>query len=119
MVNGNYGSRLKVHGDLEETLKYLNLYKYAGAVMYIMKKVLGLNEEYLIVPVDERRGKTLLREIMNGGNFGHSSGLAQSNAAKKYFQKTWRNMQLVKEYPTEALCEPLFRTWHYIWRLAH
>ncbi len=105
--------------DVRETLKYLNLYKFAGAVMYIMKEVLGLEEKLLIVPVDERRGKTLLREIQKGGNFGHSSGLAQNNAAKKYIQKTWRNMQLVKEYPAEALCEPIFRTWHFFWRLVH
>ena len=105
--------------DVRETLKYLNLDKFAGAVMYIMKEVLGLEEKYLIVPVDERRGKTLLNEILKGGNFGHHSGLAQNNAAKKYFQKTWRNMQLVKEYPEEALCEPFFRTWHYFWRMIH
>lgn len=40
--------------------------------MYIMKEVLGLEEKYLIVPLDERRGKTLLEEIMRGGNFGQS-----------------------------------------------
>lgn len=105
--------------EFRVTLKYLNLNKFAGAVMYIMKEVLGLDEQYLIVPVDERRGKTLLNEIQKGGNFGHHSGLDQKNAFKKYFQKTWRNMQLVKEYPTEALCEPFFRTWHFFWRLAY
>ena len=105
--------------DVSDTLKYLNLYNFAGAVMYIMKEVLGLDEKFLIVPVDERRGKTLLNEILKGGNFGHYSGLDQNNSLKKYFQKTWRNMQLVKEYPAEALCEPVFRTWHFFWRLAH
>ena len=105
--------------NLEETLKYLGLWKFAGAVMYIMKEVLGLEDKYLILPVDERRGKTLLQEILKGGNFGHYSGLEQHNAAKKYFQKTWRNMKLVKEYPAEALCEPVFRTWHFFWRLSH
>lgn len=104
---------------MKETLKYLNLYKFAGAVMYIMKEVLGLDEKYLIVPIDERRGKTLLKEILKGGNFGHYSNLDQNNAAKKYFQKTWRNMHLVREYPAEALCEPIFRTWHFFWRMMN
>ncbi len=103
----------------ERTLRYLGLYRFAGAVMYVMQKALGLDANFLIVSVDERRGKTLLREILKGGNFGHSSGLDQNNALKKFFQKTWRNMQLVKEYPSEALCEPMFRTWHYFWRRAH
>lgn len=102
--------------DVIETLKYLNLYKFAGAVMYIMKEVLGLDEQYLIVPVDERRGKTLLKEILKGGNFGQYSGLTQKSMAKKYFAKTWRNLRFVREYPAEALCEPLFRTWHFFWR---
>lgn len=119
LLKSVHGERLIVLGDVEETLKYLNLYSFAGAVMYIMKEVLGLDEEYLIIPVDERRGKTLLNEILKGGNFGHYSGLDQKNALKKYFQKTWRNMQLVCEYPAEALCEPVFRTWHFFWRLAH
>ena len=105
--------------DVSNTLKYLNLYNFAGAVMYVMKEVFALEEKYMIAPVDERRGKTLMEEILKGGNFGHHSGLAQNNAAKKYFQKTWRNMQLVKEYPSEALCEPVFRTWHFFWRMAH
>ena len=109
----------KEMADVDETLRYLNLFQFASAVMYIMKEVLGLEEKYLIVPMDEKRGKTLLREIMHGGNFGHSSGLAQDNAAKKYLQKTWRNMKLVKEYPAEALCEPVFRTWHYFWRMVN
>ena len=119
LLKSVHGERLIVLGDVEETLKYLNLYSFAGAVMYIMKEVLGLEEEYQIVPVDDRRGKTLLNEIQIGGNFGHHSGLDQKNALKKYFQKTWRNMRLVKEYPAEALCEPFFRTWHFFWRLAH
>ena len=105
--------------SLSCTLKYLGLMEFAGAVMFIEKEVLGLDEKYLIVEPDEKRGRTLLREIMEGGNFGRSGHLDQHSAAKKYFQKTWRNLRLAKEYPAEALCEPLFRTWHFFWRLTH
>ena len=119
LLKSVHGERLMILGDVVETLKHLNLYSFAGAVMYIMREVLGLEEKFLIVPVDEGRGKTLLNEILKGGNFGHYSGLEQHNAAKKYFQKTWRNMKLVKEYPAETLCEPMFRTWHFFWRLSH
>ena len=106
----------------ECTLRYLNLYNFAGAVMYIMKEVLGLEDKYLIVPVDERRGKTLLKEILKGGNFGRADvrwkkAEGRWHTGKKYFLKGWRNLQFVKEYPAEALCEPVFRTWHYFWRL--
>ncbi len=102
-----------------EQLKYLNLYHFAGAVMYIMKKVLGLDDKYLIVPVDERRGNTLLKEIIKGGNFGKYSQLAKQSIGKKHFMKIWRAMHFVREYPAEALSEPIFRTWHFFWRWRH
>ena len=105
--------------DIRGTLRYLNLHKFAGAVMYIMREVFGLDNHYLIVPVDERRGKTLMYEILNGGNFGQHSGLTDHTKVGKYFAKTWRNMQLVCDYPEEALCEPFFRTWHFFWRKCH
>lgn len=104
---------------VSDTLKYLNLYNFGGAVMYIMKEVLGLEKKYLIAPVDESRGKTLLKEILKGGNFGHHSGLTHHSIGMKYLLKTKRNIKLAYEYPTEALCEPFFRTWHFFWRLAH
>ena len=107
------------HEELEKTLYHLNLYKFAGAVMYVEREVVGLEEKHLIVPMDERRGKTLLDEILKGGNFGHSSGLSQNSTAKKYYLKSWRNMHFIREYPAEALCEPVFRTWHFFWRLKH
>ena len=99
-----------------DTLRYLGLWKFAGAVMYVMREVFRLEERYMIAPVDGRRGKTLMAEILKGGNFGQHSGLTKHSTGGKYFAKTWRNMQLVREYPAEALCEPLFRTWHFFWR---
>ena len=105
--------------SLKETLRYLGLWKFAGAVMYVMREVFALEEQYMIAPVDEKRGKTLLNEILKGGNFGKYSGLTQHSTGGKYFLKHWRNLHFVREYPSEALCEPIFRTWHFFWRLGH
>ena len=105
--------------NLENTLKHLGLWKFARAVMYVMREVFALDEQYMIAPVDEKRGKTLLNEIMKGGIFGKYSGLTQHSTGIKYFLKHWRNLHFVREYPSEALCEPIFRTWHFFWRLAH
>ena len=108
---------------VQRELKYLELWKFAGAVMYVLKEVLGLAEDKMIVPVDEKRGKLLLAEILDGGNFGrHFSkygGFTHQSMGKKYFLKIWRNMHFVRYYPAEALCEPLFRTWHFFWRLKY
>ena len=104
---------------LQDQLDRLGLRKFAGAVMYIMCDVLGLEEECLIVPVDKTRGETLLNEILRGGNFGKHSGLTKHSLVTKHFMKYWRTMHFIREYPAEALCEPVFRTWHFFWRLKH
>ena len=104
--------------NVEETLLYLGLYKFAGAVMWVLHEVLGLEEVYMIAPMDEWRGKLLLDEILKGGNFGHYSGLTNHSTGAKYFLKIKRNMRFVHAYPSEALCEPWFRTWHFFWRTS-
>ena len=108
---------------VQRELKYLGLWKFAGAVMYVLKEVLGLSEDKMIVPMDEKRGKLLLAEILDGGNFGRHftkyAGFTHQSMGKKYFLKIWRNMHFVRYYPAEALCEPLFRTWHFFWRMKN
>ena len=123
--------RLGVNGDTTSTalvvvqreLKYLGLWKFAGAVMYVLHETLGLSDEKMIAPMDEKRGKLLLAEILNGGNFGRHftkyGGFTHQSMGKKYFLKIWRNMHFVRYYPAEALSEPIFRTWHFFWRLKH
>ena len=112
---------LVIRDTLQRELKYLGLWKFAGAVMYVLHEVLGLPEEKMICPMDEKRGKLLLAEILNGGNFGRHftkyGHFTQQGMAKKYFLKIWRNMHFVRYYPAEALSEPLFRTWHFFWRI--
>ena len=105
--------------DMPHELNRLGLGKFAGAVMFMMHDVLGLEENCLIVPVDKGRGKTLLKEILNGGNFGKHSGLTEHSLVSKNFLKYWRDLHFIREYPAEALCEPVFRTWHFFWRLMH
>ena len=108
---------------LPKELKYLGLWKFAGAVMYVLHEALGLSGEKMIAPMDEKRGKLLLAEILNGGNFGKHftkyGHFTQQGMAKKYFLKIWRNMHFVRYYPAEALSEPIFRTWHFFWRIKN
>ncbi|MBW0031471.1 nucleotidyltransferase family protein [Segatella copri] len=108
---------------VQRELKYLGLWKFAGAVMYVLHETLGLSEEKMIAPMDEKRGKLLLAEILNGGNFGKHftkyGHFTQQGMAKKYFLKIWRNMHFVRYYPAEALSEPIFRTWHFFWRMKN
>lgn len=117
----NNDELLVIRDTLQRELKYLGLWKFAGAVMYVLHEALGISEEKMIAPMDEKRGKLLLAEILNGGNFGKHftkyGHFTQQGMAKKYFLKIWRNMHFVRYYPAEALSEPFFRTWHFFWRM--
>lgn len=119
----NNDELLVIRDTLQRELKHLGLWKFAGAVMYVLHEALGLSEEKMIAPMDEKRGKLLFAEILNGGNFGlhftKYGHFTQQGMAKKYFLKIWRNMHFVRYYPAEALSEPFFRTWHFFWRLKH
>ena len=119
----NNDELLVIRDTLLRELKYLGLWKFAGAMMYVLHESLGLSEEKMIAPMEEKRGKLLLAEILNGGNFGQhftkSGHFTQQGMAKKYFLKIWRNMHFVRYYPAEALSKPIFRTWHFFWRLRH
>ena len=117
----NNDELLAIKDTLQKELKYLGLWKFARAVMYVLHEVLGLPEEKMIAPMGEKRGKLLLAEILNGGNFGRHftkyGGFTHQSMGKKYFLKIWRNMHFVRYYPAEALSEPIFRTWHFFWRM--
>lgn len=119
----NNDELLVTRDTLQRELKHLGLWKFAGAVMYVLHEALRLPEEKMIAPMDEKPGKLLLAEILNGGNFGKHftkyGHFTQQGMAKKYFLKIWRNMHFVRYYPMEALSEPFFRTWHFFWRLRH
>lgn len=103
---------------LQEELKWLGLLEFAGAVMYVLREVMGLDEKRMICAPDERRGRLLLEEIMAGGNFGHydernhfGQGALWHNIQR--FRRDWR---MLRFYPSEALSEPLFRVCHFLWR---
>ena len=111
---------LGIRDSLQRELKHLGLWKFAGAVMYVLHEVLGLPKENMIAPMDHKEGKFLLDEIMCGGNFGQYDDRlgCKDNEGKvhRYFRMNLRNLRFVKHYPTEALSEPLFRTWFALWK---
>ena len=51
-------------------LRSFGLRNTAGAVMWLMEKLFSLTREEMLCPPDKRRGKWMLDEVMNGGNFG-------------------------------------------------
>ena len=106
---------------VQKELKELGLWKFAGGIMYIMQEVFGMPASRLIVPPNEKYGKFVLNEVLEAGNFGRHDARNRFGRSQlgHNLQRVYRDMRLVKFFPAEALCEPLFRTWHFFWRLKY
>ena len=107
--------------DLYKTLRYLGMGKIARAMMWIMHEVLGLEDNYLIAPMDEKHGKALLAEIMRGGNFGFYDNENQNvnSRIRKNILRVRRDLRMMKYFPSECLWEPVFRVYHFFWRMRY
>ena len=107
--------------SMQKELKELGLWKFAGAIMYIMQEVFGMPASRLIVPPNEKYGKFVLNEVLEAGNFGRHDARNRFGRSQlgHNLQRVYRDIRLVRYFPAEALCEPLFRFWHFFWRKWH
>lgn len=124
----NEERRVKNSIALERELKHLGLWTFAGAMMYVLHRVMGLSEDKMIAPMDSKRGRMLLDDILHGGNFGHYDqrhAWGRDSFDDKGFKhgalghnllRLHRDARLLRFYPAEALSEPVFRLWHWWWR---
>lgn len=123
MLNVECGPTQPSTFNIQLTLRRLGLWKFAGAVMYVLHEVFALPEDKMIAPMDEKDGRFLLDEVMRGGNFGQFDDRLGSKEGEgkghRFFRMTFRNLRFVTRYPTEALSEPLFRTWFWAWKKRH
>ena len=112
---------IKDLAELQRNLKRFGLWKFAGAIMYIMQEVFGMPASRLIVPSNEKYGIFVLNEVLEAGNFGkydERNRFGKSQLGHN-LQRVYRDIRLVRYFSMEALSEPLFRTWHFFWRLCH
>ena len=109
--------------EMGRVLEQLGLMRFAEALMWVLHVQLGLDWKYLIAEPDEKEGRFLWSEIMIGGNFGQYDtrlgNKCNEGRVKKYVRMSVRNLRFVGHYPSEALSEPLFRAWHFLWRKIH
>lgn len=103
-------------------LHQCGLHRIAGALMWIMVSQLGMDKDWAIAEPDKKRGRFVLNEILQGGNFGkydkRNAKFGNSQLGKN-IQRIIRDFRLVRYFPSEALSEPFFRLWHAWWRLKH
>ena len=122
------GSRLMVHGldkaTVMEIVSWLGMRRFAGALMYVLRELLGMPEKYLLCEPSEKDGKFLMDEILMSGNFGHSDPRMGNIAKGGYLmsrisqalRRFKRNMHFFNSYPGEVIWEPIVRVEHYAWK---
>lgn len=118
------GEGLAVSGDIihqtSSILHQLHMMKFTGAVMWVLKEVMGMPEEQMLCAPDEKEGRWLLSEILQAGNFGHYDDRISipENETKihSFLRITKQNLRLLDHYPEETLWNPAYRAWHYVWR---
>ena len=94
----------------------MGMLRLATGVMWVEKEILGLPDELLIVKPNAKRGKVLLEEMLEGGNFGHHSSFQkQRNSYFTFrFSKTVRLMRINQLFPGEALFRILHKTKYFV-----
>lgn len=103
-----------------ELFKQTGMSKFAGAAMWVLQQVFGMDDKYLLCAPHEKAGRQLLDEIMLAGNFGkYDTRIDRSNRNKllpRVFNYIKRNIRFVTGYPKEILFEIPMRTYMYIWK---
>ena len=120
MWSGGLGTPVISKEEVMAVLRSFGMRKFAAAVMWVLNEVFAMPTHYYICKPNEKEGKKLLTEIMQGGNFGQYDTrdvlLKKGGMMKHGLWKLKRVMRLVSSYPEEALWEPVFRVYHLVWR---
>lgn len=111
--------------EINKWLSHFGLRKIASALMYVLHKVFGLEEHYMIIDPSKKDGEFLLSEIMTAGNFGHFDPRLKklggrvhttSYQVRHALRRYNRNMRFFTSYPSEVFWEPIVRVCHFWWR---
>lgn len=120
MWSEGFGTPVMSASEVMAVLRSFGMAKFAGAVMWVLHEVFGMPPHYYICEPNEKEGRKLLADIMQGGNFGQydarDAALKKGGMMKHGVWKLKRVMRLVSSYPEEALWEPAFRAYHLVWR---
>ena len=112
-------NKISNKASIIETICYLRMEKFSRGIMWVLWKVFGLEHKEMLFEPDEKEGEFLLEEIELAGNFGKYDDRLNKNGKNLvtlFFMHIKRNFLFLTHYPSETLCSPLFKLWHWGWR---
>ena len=98
----------------------LGMKRFAEGLMWVFQRVFGMEEKYLLFKPNEKEGKFIMEEVMQTGNMGHSETRnwgSLKTPLSRFFYNLRRDLHLATHYPHEALWQPFFSLWTYVWRM--
>lgn len=107
------------HADVqqrkEEIVAYykdFGLYDFSKSVMWVLKEVFGLEDNYMLTEPNKKSGKELLKEIMKEGNMGHASvRLSENNETTmhRWYRRWKRKLRLIRFNTIGVVCNPFYK----------
>ena len=105
-----------------ELIRRFKMENFSNAITWVMlyifaPKVLqtGVLPDWVIGLPDEWRGRTLLHEMVMGGNFGHANRdkkyMLTDHWIKRYTNRIRYDMKFLRQYPEEVLWRPVWFVW--------
>lgn len=95
-----------------QQLKRFGLRHTAGALMWVLGEVLHLEKELMLCEPDSYRGAWMLREVMEGGNFGRGFKQHQHGIWRQFFERRWRSWGLLRFDAFEVCCTEVAYAMH-------
>ena len=122
MWSEGLGTPVMSNTEVMSVIRSFGMARFAAAVMYVLREVFSMPTQYFLSEPNEKDGRNLLEEVMNGGNFGHYDSEKPNVYQHRFQYHIWkfkRTFRLAMSYPEEALWEPMFRVWRKVWRLMN
>lgn len=90
--------------QIAEEWNKMGMLRLATGVMWVEKEILDLPDELLIIKPNAKRGKMLLEEMLEGGDFGHHSSIQKlrSSYFSFRFSKATKLMKIGSLFPGET-----------------
>lgn len=109
----------KAKDQISQRYREFGLMRMARSVMWVMQEVFGMEDDLLLCEADSRGGKELLKEIMEGGNFGKYSGenrVQNESFSLRMARRMKRRVRLMKYDPVGAVCAPWNKMCFFRWK---
>lgn len=98
--------------DIIAYYKTLGLYDFSKSVMWVLKEVFALENDFLFVEPEAKNGKKLLNEILKEGNMGHVATVNKENnetTLPRWCRRWKRKLRLIRYNALGVVCNPIYK----------